>query len=168
MLIDQQRAQQGRCLGDGFESRWLGPEGVETLTLRGLPFSLVSPEIGIAMRQSRGGRHGTPRRVQEQLADKVLPKLEVTVHRGKQHNQPPSTGDAARSAFSIEGVEFSVARLLLPGTGTEATIVVGEMVLTGDTPVRAPAGSSSSGPQSRTSTTSRMLALTYAFRSSRT
>ena len=59
--------------------------------------------------------------------------------RGKQHNQPTSTGDMARSKFSIGGVEFSVARLVLPGTNTEATIVVGEMALAAATPGR-PAG----------------------------
>jgi len=61
------------------------------------------------------------------------------VHRGKQHNQPASPGDTARSTFSIGGVEFSVARLVLPGTDTEATIVVGEMALAA-TPLGRPAG----------------------------
>jgi hypothetical protein len=42
----------------------------------------------------------------------------------------------ARSTFSIGGVEFSVARLVLPGTDSEATIVVGEMALVRDTPGR--------------------------------
>ncbi len=56
------------------------------------------------------------------------------MHKVKQHNQPASTGDTARSTFSIGGVEFSVARLALPGTDTDATIVVGEMPLAADTP----------------------------------
>jgi hypothetical protein len=59
------------------------------------------------------------------------------VHRGKEHNQPAPTGNMARSTFSIAGVEFSVARLVLPGTDTEATIVVGEMPLAADTPGRS-------------------------------
>lgn len=59
------------------------------------------------------------------------------MHRGKQHNQPASTGDTARSTFSIGGAEFSIARLVIPGTDTEATIVVGAMALAADTPGRA-------------------------------
>ena len=55
------------------------------------------------------------------------------MHTGKQHNQPASTSDTARSTFSIGGVEFSVSRLVLPGTDTQATIVVGEMALAADT-----------------------------------
>jgi hypothetical protein len=35
-------------------------------------------------------------------------------------------------AFSINGVNFSVARLVLPGTDLEATTVVGEMTLPAD------------------------------------
>jgi hypothetical protein len=58
------------------------------------------------------------------------------VHRGKEHSPLASTGDTARSTFSIGEVEFSVARLVLPGTDTEATIVVGEMALAVDRPDR--------------------------------
>lgn len=51
------------------------------------------------------------------------------MNRRKEHNQPPSTGDPAQSMLSIGGAGFSIARLVLPGTDTEATIVVGEMAL---------------------------------------
>lgn len=59
------------------------------------------------------------------------------MNRDNQHNQPASTDDTARSTFSIGGAEFSIARLVLPGTDTEATIVVGETALAADTPGRA-------------------------------
>lgn len=58
---------------------------------------------------------------------------------GKQHDQSATAGDTARSMFSIGGVEFSVARFVLPGADTEATIVVGEMAFAADTLGR-PAG----------------------------
>lgn len=58
------------------------------------------------------------------------------MHRDERHNQPASSGDAAQSMFSIAGIEFSVAQLVLPRTDTEATIVVGEMPLAADTPGR--------------------------------
>ena len=59
------------------------------------------------------------------------------MNRVKQHNQPPSTGDPAQSTLSIGGAEFSIARLVIPGTDTEATIVVGEMALAADPPGRS-------------------------------
>lgn len=59
------------------------------------------------------------------------------MHRRKQHHRPASTGDTALSTFSIGEAEFSIARLVLPGTDTETTIVVGEMALAADTPGRA-------------------------------
>lgn len=59
------------------------------------------------------------------------------MHKDERHNQTASAGDAAQATFSISGIEFSVARLVLPGTDTEATIVVGEMPLAGDSPGRS-------------------------------
>jgi hypothetical protein len=58
------------------------------------------------------------------------------VHKDERHNQTASTGDAAQATFSISGIEFSVARLVLPGTDTEATTVVGEMPIAADSPGR--------------------------------
>jgi hypothetical protein len=62
--------------------RLVGPEGVEPLTFPGLPFSLVGPEAGIDMRQTRCRRQGTPRRVPRQLANNALPNLEVISAQG--------------------------------------------------------------------------------------
>jgi hypothetical protein len=58
------------------------------------------------------------------------------VHKDERHHQTASAGDAAQATFSISGIEFSVARFVLPGTDTEVTIVVGEMPLVGDSPGR--------------------------------
>jgi hypothetical protein len=57
-------------------SRMVGPEGVEPLTLRGLPFSLVSPESESPCVNPAAVVKGQIR-VQEQFANNALPKLEV-------------------------------------------------------------------------------------------
>ena len=51
------------------------------------------------------------------------------MHSGKRPIPSAAIGDEAPARFSIAGVEFSVARLILPETDSEATVVVGEMTL---------------------------------------